>query len=182
VKVSAWIEWLQARTVTEIGAAVGVVLGVGNTVWNLCAAYLGRRRLRIEVDWDCSDEDGSFPRITIRNIGGRTVYVADIEFVEANKATCRIATFDNLEIKQDQNFYHRPIWRGDVADDRAEITMGDDPEFRYGWEGLRIVVHDARGKKWRSRTPATKPSWFDIHDPPDFLDAAKFFGRVSPPG
>jgi hypothetical protein len=152
-------------------SAVGTILGVGNTVWNLCKAYLGRRRLRIEVNWDWSDQDGSFPRITIRNIGGRTIYVSNIEFVEANEATCSIATFDNLEIKQDQSFCYRPIWGGDVEDDRADITM-DDPEFGYGWEGLRIVVQDARGKKWRSQTPATKPSWFDIHDPPDFLDAA----------
>jgi hypothetical protein len=163
MKMSA-CEWLQARTVTEITAAVGAILGVSNAVWNLCKAYLDRRRLRIDVEWEWTDEDGSFPYITIRNIGGRTVYVADIEFVEADKATCRIATFDNLEIKQDQSFCHRPIWHGDVADDRAEITM-DDPVFGYGWEGLRIVVRDARGKKWQSGTPATKPSWFDITEP-----------------
>lgn len=168
--MSAWIQWLQARTVTEIGAAVGAVLGVGNFIWNLCKAYLDRRRLRIEVDWDWREQDGSFPRIIIRNIGGRTIYLANIEFVEANKRRCQIATLDNLEIKPGQNFCCRPIWQGGVEDDRASITM-EDPEFGYGWEGLRIVVRDARGRKWRSRTPATKPSWFDIHGSPDFGNA-----------
>lgn len=169
--MSAWIEWLRAHTVTEIGTVVSIVIAVGGVAWASCKAYLDRSRLRIDVEWDWSDEDGSFPRITIRNIGGRTIYVANIEFVEANKATCRIATFDNLEIKQEQSFCHRLVWRGDVADDRAEITM-DDPDFRYGWEGLRIVVHDATGKKWRSGTPAAKPSWFDIIEPVSMADDA----------
>jgi hypothetical protein len=154
-------EMSQSTTLTGIAATVGLILGVLNFVWALLKAYWDRPRLRIDVDWEWSDEDGRFPRIRVRNLGGRTVYIVRVDFVEANGAHSIIASLENHEIKVDQIFEFRPVWQSAVDDRRAEITT-DDPEFNYSWKGLRVVVRDARGKNWRSRKPTTKPSWFHI--------------------
>jgi hypothetical protein len=146
--------------ITDIGAVLGVVgtaLGITNTLW---LVFHNRPVLRLTVYWEWSDgpDDASSPRIEIVNVGGRSAYVETIHLAEANGSRHAIGYFNNAEIQPDHKFLYRPDWN--EPDD-------DDPEFRHGWEGLRVVVRSTRGKEWRSEPPSTKPSWFVITCPFD---------------
>jgi hypothetical protein len=68
-----------------------------------------------------------------------------------------------------QRFSFRPDW--DEREGYPRELDEDFPEFRYGWNGLRIVVVDARGKAWRSMAASYKPAWFELAPPPgDVMD------------
>lgn len=161
---AAIVDWWYSLSWTGIGAALGATLGVINSIWTLLKAYRARPKLRVEVFWESSDQDGSFPEITATNLGGRSIYITTIELVEKDGSRHLLTNFQNEEIKRDQNFTYRAVWESGVNDDRAEITS-HDPEFRSKWEGLRVVITDARGTRWKSKPPVTKPRWFRVHEP-----------------
>jgi hypothetical protein len=171
--MTAIADWLQAgeaialnglRSVadhlTGIGAAIGV-MGTALSVANAMRLYYrDRPDLRLDVYWVWNEgpDDQPSPRIEIVNVGGRSAYIDAIYLTEADGSRHVIGSFDNQEIKPDHKFAYRPNW---------DEPFDNDPQFRYGWEGLRVVVRNTRGKEWRSKVPTEKPSWFYITPPFD---------------
>jgi hypothetical protein len=144
-------------TLTDVGAAIGTLLGVTNAAWTFWKASRDRPSLRVDVHWEWNEgpDDQSSPHIEVVNVGGRAAYIDRIDFLEANGARHLIGAFDNQEIKPDHKFAYRPNW---------DEPSDNDPQFRHGWKGLRVVVRNTRGKEWRSRAATTKPKWFFIHE------------------
>jgi hypothetical protein len=138
-------------------------LPIVRTIWPFLRAFLDRKRLKVEVEWHWGDEDGDAPYITVRNVGGQTVYLDYIALVEANGERNTIGTFDNHELKAGQKFSWHPVWTDEPG--------FDDPQFYHGWEGMRVCVCDALGKEWWSDSPTRKPSWFYLSTPFIFDDA-----------
>lgn len=155
------IAWAYVKAhLTDIGAglgALGTALGVVNTTRLF---YRDRPALRLNVYWEWNEGPGdvSSPHIEVVNVGGRSAYIETIYLVEFDGNRHVIGNFDNREIKPDHKFSYRPDW---------DEPSDEDPVFRHGWEGLRVVVRSTRGKEWRSNVPALKPSWFAITPPFD---------------
>jgi hypothetical protein len=141
---------------TEIAAAIGVFLGVLNSILICRKWYRDRQNLKVDVDWEWTEmdpHDCSSPRIGILNRSERTMYLDKIEIVGTNGELYLIGEFDNREIKSEQRFVYRPDW-SDPSD--------DEPRFSHDWEGMRISVSNSRGQSWKSKTVKTKPSWFRV--------------------
>ncbi len=173
-----------ASYLTTIGAAMGTLLGVANAGWSFWKAYQDRASLRVEVKWDCwswgiEPKPERYAAVTIINSGGRVVYIQDICLAELKEDKGILPRALHLFRKTENNehlYVLQSLEDGkldpgknlpcNVSPERPEFGDPENnpyPQLR-NWENLRVIVRAQSGKRWQSKPPSQKPSWFSAYE------------------